>query len=134
MKLFLDACTITYRIEDAHPWNERLVAWLTDVRSHGDVTLAVSRLSLLECRVKPLRDGDTALLARYDEFFSAPDLRVVELDADVLEGATRIRALTGLRTPDALQAASCLAFDHEAVFLTTDAGFRRVPGLRVETL
>lgn len=135
MKLFLDACVIIYRIEEAHPWNERLGQWLRKARSdHGDLSLAVSRLSLLECRVKPLRDGNDALLARYDEFFAAPDLNIIELDADVIEGAARIRAGTGLRTPDALQAASCLALDREAVLLTSDPAFRRVPGLRVETL
>lgn len=135
MKLFLDACVIIYRIEDAFPWNTRLVAWLDNARAqHGAISIAVSRLSMLECRIKPLRDGDHALLSRYDEFFSAADLSIVELDADVVEGATRIRALAGLRTPDALQAASCLSLDRDAVFLTSDVGFRRVPGLRVETL
>ncbi len=135
MKLFLDACVIIYRIEEIFPWNERLVQWLTKARGqHGEMSIAASRLSLLECRVKPLRDGDATQLARYDEFFAAPDLSIVELDADVIEGAARIRARTGLRTPDALQAASCLVLDRDAVFLTNDPGFRRVPGLRVETL
>lgn len=135
MKVFLDACVIIYRIEEAHPWNERLAQRLRRAQSeHGDVSLAVSRLSLLECRVKPLREGDDALLARYDEFFAAPDLNIIELDANVVEGATLIRAATGMRTPDTLQAASCLALDREAVFLTGDPAFRRVPGLRVEIL
>jgi predicted nucleic acid-binding protein len=126
---------IIYRIEEIFPWNERLAQRLRAAQDeHGVVSLAVSRLSVLECRVKPMRESDEALLARYHEFFAAPDLNIVELDANVVEGATRIRALTGLRTPDALQTASCLAFDREALFLTGDAAVRRVPGLRVETL
>jgi predicted nucleic acid-binding protein len=133
LRLFLDACAVIYRIEDAVPANARLLERLAALRA-GSAQIAVSRLSLLECRVRPLREGDADLLARYDEFFAAPDLRIVELDADVVEGATLIRARTGLRTPDALQAASSLSFDPHALFLTGDAAFRRVPGLRVELI
>ena len=35
---------------------------------------AVSDLTRLECRVKPIRLGDASLLADYDAFFAAPDL------------------------------------------------------------
>jgi uncharacterized protein len=135
LKLFLDACVIIYRIEEAFPWNEKLRSRLLALhQAHAGASLAVSRLSLLECRVKPFRDGDAALLASYDEFFAASDVTVVELDADVIEGAMQIRARTGLRTPDALQAASCLSHDKNAIFMTGDAAFRRVPGLQVELI
>lgn len=96
---------------------------------HGNVTVAMSRLSWLECRVKPLRDGDTALLSRYDHFFSAPNLRWIELDRDAVERATTLRARHGLRTPDALQAACCLGVGAQHAFLTGDRAFARVNGL-----
>jgi predicted nucleic acid-binding protein len=133
LRLFLDACVIIYRVEDAVPANARLLERLVALRADS-AQIAVSRLSLLECRVRPIRDGDSELLARYDEFFAAPDVRIVDLDADVVEGATLIRARTGLRTPDALQAASSLSLDPRALFLTGDAAFRRVPRLRVELI
>lgn len=134
MKLFLDACVLIYRLEEVHPWNARVAELLHGLRlEHPDAGLAVSRLSQLECRIKPMRDGNQARLERYDAFFASPDLRVVELDAHVIEGATRLRAYYGLRTPDAIQAASCLSMGKPAIFISNDRAFERLPfaGLRL---
>jgi predicted nucleic acid-binding protein len=135
MILFLDVCALIYRVEEVAPWNARLIKLLADLRrKHAELQLAVSRLSYLECRVQPLRDGDEALVLRYEALFAAPELRTVEIDANVIEGATRIRAQFGLRTPDALQAASCLSFDADHIFLTNDPAFRRVPRLALKMI
>ncbi len=135
MILFLDACALIYRVEEVAPWNARLTKLIADLRrKHAGLQLAVSRLSYLECRVQPLRDGDEDLARRYDALFAAADLHTVEIDANVIEGATRIRAQFGLRTPDAIQAASCLSLDVEHIFLTNDAAFRRVPRLMLRML
>jgi predicted nucleic acid-binding protein len=58
----------------------------------------------------------------------------VELSKDVVELATAIRARHGSRVPDALQAACCLQFGPDHMFVTGDAGFRRVAGLKVKLL
>jgi hypothetical protein len=94
----------------------------------------VSRLSLLECRVDPLRRGDQACLDRFEALFAQPDLLVVELSASVVELATQLRANHGLRTPDALQAACCLQLGPDAVMITGDAGFQRVQALQVRLI
>jgi uncharacterized protein len=93
--------------------------------------VAVSALSLLECRARPLRDGEAVLLQRYDDFFADPGLLVVPLDEIVIDKATELRARHGLRTPDALQAASALRLDTQPAFVTDDADFESVEGLRV---
>jgi hypothetical protein len=88
MILFLDACSLIYRIEEVAPWNARLTKMLSELRrKHVGLRLAVSRLSHLECRVQPLRDGDEDLARRYDALFAAPDLHTVEIDANVVEDA-----------------------------------------------
>ena len=135
MILFLDACALIYRVEEVAPWNARLTKLLADLRRrYAGLQLAVSRLSYLECRVQPLREGDEALALRYDALFAAPELHTVEIDANVIEGATHIRAQFGLRTPDAIQAASCLSLDVEHIFLTNDPRFRRVPRLALRMI
>jgi predicted nucleic acid-binding protein len=91
----------------------------------------MSRLSWLECRVRPIRDGDQSTLARFDAFFASPDLIWIELSETVVEVATDLRARFGLRTPDALQAACCLQLGQQAVLITGDAAFQRVMGLQV---
>jgi len=95
---------------------------------------AVSRLSWLECRVRPARENDLATLAAFDAFFARTDLIWVELEKDVVELATAIRVKHGLRTADALQAASCLQLGAKHVFLSGDAGFKKVAGLNVKVL
>ena len=96
------------------------------------VEVAVSRLSVLECRVKPLRDGDATLLKTYDDFFAA--IHIVELSAEVVDKATHLRARYGLKPPDALQAASALSVSGEALFVTGDVGFARVPLLQMRLI
>ena len=96
------------------------------------VDVVVSRLSVLECRVKPLRDGDLALLKMYDDFFAA--IHIVELSAEVVDKATELRVRHGLKTPDALQAASALTLPGDAFFVTADVGFARVLGLEVRLI
>lgn len=81
-----------------------------------------------------MKANDAATLAAYDAFFAQPDLRWVELSKDVVELAAAIRVRHGLRTPDALQTASCLQLGAEHMFLTGDTAFRRVAGLQVKVL
>ncbi len=66
--------------------------------------------------------------------FAQPDLIWVELTAPVVEQATLLRALHGLRTPDALQAACCLQLGPEAVMVSGDADFRRIPTLQLRLI
>ena len=58
----------------------------------------------------------------------------VELSKDVVELATAIRVKHGSRTPDALQAASCLQLGEKHLFLTGDAAFKKITGLNVKVL
>jgi hypothetical protein len=57
-----------------------------------------------------MREDNHKTLAQFDAFFTRPDLIWVELTKTVVELATLIRVRHGLRTPDALQAASCLSW------------------------
>lgn len=136
MIAFLDASAVIYAVEGSPEWSEALKQQLrqlamADQASAGGLQLAISRLSWLECRVGPLRRRDAEALARFDAFFLHPDLEWVELSPAVVERATLLRAELNLRTPDALQAASCLQLGADAVMVTGDAGFQRVPTLRL---
>jgi predicted nucleic acid-binding protein len=130
---FFDACAVIYRVESVEPYFSRLKAALKTMSVKG-LDIAVSRLSFMECRILPLRRKQAATLEFYLDFFSAPGLHVVELDAAVVDRATIIRADSNLGTPDALQAASALSLPGEVLFITNDSKFQRVPGLKVELL
>lgn len=131
MKLFLDACALIYRFEGAAPFRAATTTLLSQLtQNQSSVELAVSRLSVLECRVKPLREGNSALLARYDELFAS--VRILELSAAVVDLATQLRARHGLKTPAALQAACALEWDGQTLFVTGDVVFAKVPTLDVQ--
>lgn len=135
MIAFLDARALIDLIEGAEPFAGDVRAELAAaVRAFPDLGVAVSRLSWLECRVRPMRENDHATLAVFDAFFSQPDLIWLELTRDVVELAAAIRVRHGLRTPDALQAASCLQLGPGHVFFSGDNGFGRVAGLNVRRL
>lgn len=81
-----------------------------------------------------MKTNDSAALAAYDGFFTRTDLVWVELTKDVVELAAAIRVNSNLRTPDALQAASCLQLGTDRIFLNGDKTCRRVGGLNVKGL
>ena len=133
MRLFLDACVLIYRFEGAVKFRTAAMELMAQLSAQQtSVELAVSRLSVLECRVKPLREGNAVLLKRYDDFFA--NVRIVELSAAVVDAATLLRARDGLKTPDALQAASAFVASERPVFVTADAGFAKVSGLDVRLI
>lgn len=135
MIAFLDASALIYLIEGQQPFADRVRMELAaTVRRHPGVAVAISRLTWLECRIGPMKTNDNTMLATFDAFFSKPDLIWVELGKEVVELATAIRVASGLKTPDALQAASCLQLGPEHQFFTGDSAFRRVAGLNVSVL
>ncbi|MDD2732506.1 MAG: PIN domain-containing protein [Desulfuromonadaceae bacterium] len=132
MTLFLDANIIIYRVEAVEPFNQQVLAAVQElVALHPNAEFAVSRLSIMECLVKPLRDQNDADIERYRGFFASAGLRIVEISSLVLETATLLRARHGLRTPDAIQAASAMSIKGPVTFLTGDKQFSKVPGLNV---
>jgi predicted nucleic acid-binding protein len=99
---------------------------------HGTaVFLATSRLSRLECRVKPLRAGDAALLALYDAFFTSNETVLLEIDAAVIDKATELRAALAIKTPDAIHLASAILVKASS-FLTGDRALLRCTEVAVE--
>jgi predicted nucleic acid-binding protein len=126
---------LIYLIEGQEPFAAKARSRLAHIeRSHPGGGIAVSRLSWLECHVAPMKKSDARALAQYGAFFARSDITWVELNSKVVELATAIRVRHGVRTPDALQAASCLQLGPEHVFVSGDAGFKRVKGLNVMLL
>ena len=135
MIVFFDASALIYLVEGAEPFAARIRSALVQLtKEHPKMGAAVSRLSWLECRVRPARNNELATLAKFDAFFARPDLVWVELGKNVVELATAIRVRYGLRTPDALQAASCLQLGAVHLFLTGDITFKKVAELNTKML
>ncbi len=52
----------------------------------------LSRLSRLECHVKPLRAGDAAMLATYDAFFTRARLSILDVSGAIHLASARVRS------------------------------------------
>ena len=93
MFAFLDASALIYLVEGTEPFAFRARRVLLDLADHEPfVGVALSRLTWLECRVRPLREGESQVLEAFDAFFRRSDIVWVELSAQVIELATEIRA------------------------------------------
>jgi predicted nucleic acid-binding protein len=131
-RVYLDAATVIYSVEDPPLWGSIALARIAALRSSG-AGLVVSDLVRLECRVKPLATGSVALLSEYEAFFASGALTCVPLTRDVCDHAATIRAQYRFRTVDALHLAAALESGCD-VFLTNDAHLTGFPELTVELL
>jgi predicted nucleic acid-binding protein len=132
MRLYLDSAPIIYFIEGSARLRESMRARLAGTRNGLDIAV-VSHLGRLECRVKPLREGNRPVMERYDRFFEADGIELVDTDASVWETATEIRARHGLRVPDALHIACAIVHRCDR-FLTNDHRLDRIPEIPIEAL
>ena len=99
----------------------------------GQFSIVSSDLVVLETLVKPLREGDTVVELLFRSLFEASEVRLIPATRPLWEEAARLRAETGLKTPDALHAAAAL---HAGctIFITNDDDFRRLKELPVVVL
>ncbi|NCC33524.1 MAG: type II toxin-antitoxin system VapC family toxin [Chloroflexia bacterium] len=130
-QVYVDANAVIYAIERIEPYRT-LLEPLWQAAHAGRLTIITSELTWLETLAKPIRDQDAQLEALFRAFLSAQEVTLFPATLPVWEHAARLRGL-GLKTPDALHAATALA-QQGALFITNDPIFRRVPNLPVVVL
>lgn len=132
MLIYVDSVILIYYYDGAPPLKARAVRRITDLRAAGD-RIAVSDLSRLECRLKPMRTGNASSLALYDRFFALPDVQLVPIDGAVFDRATVIRAIHNFKLADALHLAAAAEAGCDR-FLTNDMRLSRYTDVPVEIL
>ena len=125
--IYLDANCLIYTVEHISPYD----GLLQPVWQRGAVL--TSELSRLEVLVKPLQAEDSLLQCIYRDLLSAAEVDRHPLTTEVLERAAQLRANFGIKTPDAIHAATAL-IRNAALFLSNDDGFKRVPDLPFQYL
>lgn len=129
----LDTCIFIYLIEGDPRWKSPVTELFQAVDA-GRLTAVTSSLTLLETLVVPYRANDQALAQRYETLFrNSRGLTLVDIDADLLRAAARIRASLRIRTPDALQLAAAQRAGCTC-FVTNDRDLPNVGGMRVVQL
>jgi predicted nucleic acid-binding protein len=132
MLIYCDSCILIYFFDHTGPFNVRATNRLAVLAAAGD-HIAVSDLVRLECRVKPIRRGDTAKLAVFDAFFVRPDVRIVPITTAVFDRATQIRAAHKFKLGDSLHLAAAVESGCDR-FLTNDGRLSVFTDIPVEVL
>jgi predicted nucleic acid-binding protein len=126
----IDTATFIYFIEE-HPKFLPIVRPLFVEADRGMRRLVTSALTLLEVLVVPYRAGDGPLAVRYEALLTrSQGVQLIDVSREQLKSAAQLRAVTGVKTPDALQIAAALAARCRT-FVTNDRRLPQIPGLRV---
>lgn len=133
MRIYLDACVIIYLVDASETYHARVVDLVRDFNSDRDARLLTSRLSRMECRVRAIKNQQAQLIARYEQFFSASRLDLLEIDAAVIERATQLRVDYSFRSPDAIHLASAMESSSD-IFLTGDLELRKCKEIPVQVV
>lgn len=125
--ILLDSAPIIYLLED-HPKLAPRFAPLFESHAKGRVRFAVTTITIAEVLAGPLSVGNESLVRRYRNILES--WQVVDFDAAIAESAARVRASFRLKLADAVQVASALAVNADAL-VTHDRDFSSVRSLRV---
>jgi predicted nucleic acid-binding protein len=128
-----DTVAFIYLIEE-HPRFLPLVVSLFEEADRGLRQIVTSALTLLEVLVVPYRHGHRILAERYEAALTrSRGIDLVDITQGQLRAAAQIRALAGVKTPDALQLAAAVTSGCK-VFVTNDRELPEIAGTRVVQL
>jgi predicted nucleic acid-binding protein len=126
----VDTAAFIYFIE-AHPIYSPAVRPLFAAADREVLTIVTSSVTLLEVLVVPYRAGNQPLAQRYEALLTRGRGVVLrDIDRPLLRAAAQLRAVFGVRTPDALQLSAALA-EGCTTFVTNDRRLPSIPGLRI---
>jgi predicted nucleic acid-binding protein len=132
MRVFLDSVIIIYYLDHTGDFQAQAAKRLAACHAAGD-EIAINDLVRMECRVNPIRKGASLRLARFDGFFSHPDVHVVPITSAVFDRAAQIRAAHGYKTIDSINLAAAAEATCD-LFLTNDTQLSDFPDIAVEIL
>ena len=130
--IYLDASPCIYSVERIQPY-QALLEPLWKQAQAGQFTVVSSELVVSEILVRPLREGNKLAETLFRALLASNEVRLIAATRSLWEETARLRANSGLKTPDALHAASALQAEC-TLFVTNDTDFRRIEGLPVAVL
>jgi predicted nucleic acid-binding protein len=129
--VYIDTAPVIYSVETNLDYWALLQPLWSQSQAH-EISIISSELLLLETLTFPLKNNDAALIDIYEDLFR-DDIQLIAISQSILRTAAHLRAVTNLKTPDAIHAATALNIGCTC-FLTNDNDLRVVPGLSVVVL
>ena len=131
-RVYLDANVFVYAVERVAPYAEALRPLFQSITS-GETSAVTSEITLAETLVKPFRTGDGELETAFRNALDTPVMTLAPVSRAVLVQAARLRAVSSVKLPDAIHAATAQLSGCD-VLLTNDTGIGAVPGVEVVRL
>jgi predicted nucleic acid-binding protein len=129
----IDTSVFIYFIEEDPRFLSTLLPLFRQA-DEGRRQLVTSALTLLEVLVIPYRAANRQLAERYEALLTrSRGVRMIDLTRDQLRAAAELRAIAGVKTPDALQMAAAIGAGCTS-FVTNARRLPSVPGLRIVQL
>lgn len=123
----LDSCVFIYHVE-AHPRYRPLTEKLLQGIQADQWRAVTSVVTLMELTVRPWQVGREDAAREYESLIAHfPNLLLADVTRDVARWAARLRAAHRLRPADALQAATALCYNADAL-VTNDRDLERLSG------
>ena len=129
----LDTMPFIYSLEARKPY----IPFLKSIFYYIEKGLAkgvTSVITLIEILVKPIKDQNLKAVRNYKFVLNNfPNLKMVNIDTNVAEKGAELRALYGIRTPDALQVASAIE-NQATIFLSNDYNLKKIKEIEIVLL
>ena len=129
-RIYIDTTPLIYLVERNPDYFANMLG-IVDYIETEQLQVFTSVITLAEILVQPLKLGNIDIAQEYhDILFDRQEYTMVAITAEIAISAAAIRARYGLRTPDAMHAATAIQSECDAI-LTNDRDFRRVQDLNV---
>ena len=128
-RLYLDSAPVIYHVEAVLAYQAKMDKVFQEVVA-GRLTAVTGPVTLAECLVQPFRDGDLSLVQKFEDVITnAANTEFISIDQSATKAA-ELRAKYQLALLDALQVATALAANCDAL-LTNDFGLKPVTEIPV---
>lgn len=132
-RVTVDTCVCIYYL-DRHSEHHELARALFLLAARGDITIEIAGITFTELLVGPFRSGDRrAIEVVFSLARQQQGVQLAPVSETVLIAGAMIRAVTKLKAPDALIAASAAIHGCGAV-ITNDSDFAGIRGVTSITL
>jgi len=126
--VYVDTSVFIYFVEKKARYHEICESIFKDIES-GAIQASTSTLTLLEVLVTSYKlKRDDLVLSFYSLFSTYPNISWVNLTLGISDLAAKLRAEHGLKTPEAIQAASAISCGAKG-FICNDGVFEKVKDL-----
>jgi len=126
----IDTSILIYHLE-AHPGYIEYTTQILKAIQSGACRGVVSEITLLELLVLPLKQERLDVADEYEILLTNfPNLTLAPVTRQVIIKAASIRAITGLKTPDAMIIATAIE-QGATLIITNDRQWNRITGIEV---